>query len=187
MKKVLLGLVLLALLGLISYLQMEHSAERRAEAWVAGHEMGQHKAELDQPNFDSLLDLVELERSRLSDLRATFETTDAEKEAGYQVTIDSLAARIEAQQKEIGRLQQQLVQAKARRQPAASAAQASSAKSATGDIIGHYRLAVAKLPADLSAYEQRVAVEEIRTETAQKFQITVQRLNQLREENNLDY
>ena len=187
MKKVLLGLVLLALLGLISYLQMEHSAERRAEAWVAGHDVGQRKAELDQPNFDSLLDLVELERSRLTDLQATVEATEAEKEAGYQTTIDSLAARIEAQQKEIGRLQQQLVTAKARRKPAASTASGSAAKPSTGDILGHYRLAVAKLPADLSVYEQRVAVEEIRTETAQKFHITVERLNQIREDNNLDY
>ena len=43
------------------------------------------------------------------------------------------------------------------------------------------------LPKDLTAYERRVALSEIREESADKFRITVAELNRIRKANKLTY
>ena len=46
---------------------------------------------------------------------------------------------------------------------------------------------MSKLPSDLSDYEYRVSVDEIRAETAEKFSITVESLNKIRADNDVDF
>ena len=62
-----------------------------------------------------------------------------------------------------------------------------STESKHREILNYYKKAVGDLPGDLSAYERRVALSEIRNDTARKFAITISQLNSLRKENNLDY
>ena len=97
---------------------------------------------------------------------------------------DSLTAVIAAQDKELARLK-----ALAAKASAASSSRSSVkiGKSSEHEILAHYRQAVEKLPADLSPYERKVALRELRVETAGRFAISVETLDQIRQKNNLDY
>lgn len=185
MKKTLLGLLLLVLLAAITYVQYQRSTERRAEAWAEGHQAGTQDAAADSVMVDSLLEVIETGRSYLTELQDCYETAETEQDSLHRTAVDSLANLIEEQSAEITRLQGLLSEINEKAE--ASRSEDSSAQAVNAEILRSYRLAVAKLPSDLSPYEHRIAVKEVRTETAQKFKITVDRLNQLREENNLDY
>jgi len=54
-------------------------------------------------------------------------------------------------------------------------------------VLVYYRKRYEALPGDLSRYESRVALSEIRQETALRFNISIDDLNEIRNKNNLDY
>lgn len=54
-------------------------------------------------------------------------------------------------------------------------------------IISYYKTKYQALPTDLSKYELRVALAEIRTETADKFKISLTELGHIRTRNELKY
>jgi len=54
-------------------------------------------------------------------------------------------------------------------------------------ILSYYKKRYRALPKDLSPYEKRVALAEIRDETAQKFSIPLSELDEIRTDNELDY
>ncbi len=187
MKKVLLGLFLLAALIVVSYIKTERESEREAQSFIDGHEVGARKSELVQFNTDSLEQLIDQKATEVVELRTTMADTLAERDQQYAQTIDSLEAIIKAGQEEIADLEGKVVAAKQAARKPSSAPKTTAPKAAHKDILKYYRLAVAKLPTDLSTYEYRVAVAEIKTETAAKFKITVSRLDEIRVANNLDY
>jgi len=59
MKKLLLGLFLLAALIAVSYLKMERDSEREAQAFIDGHDIGSRNAELAMIDVDSLEKLID--------------------------------------------------------------------------------------------------------------------------------
>lgn len=187
MKKVLLGLFLLAALIAVSYIKSERESERQAQSFIDGHDVGARKSELVQYNTDSLEQLIDQKATEVVELRTTMADTLAERDQQYAETIDSLGAIIMAGQEEIAALEKKVAASKKAAKKSSSTSDSAAPKAAHKDILKYYRLAVAKLPADLSTYEYRVSVAEIRTETAAKFKITVARLDEIRVANNLDY
>ena len=187
MKKLLLGVLLLAALVVVSYLKTARDAEREAQAFVDGHEMGSRKAELIQTDTDSLEKTIDQKATEIVELRLAMADSLAEHDQRHARTVDSLNAIIEANQLEIADLEKKVAAGKVAAKTASSKKQAVGSKPSHQQIIQHYKLAVAKLPTDLSAYEYRVAVAEVRSETAAKFNVTVARLDEIREANNLDY
>jgi len=62
-----------------------------------------------------------------------------------------------------------------------------STQSLDDKIISYYKTKYQALPKDLSKYELRVALAEIRTETADKFKISLAELGRIRTRSNLKY
>jgi len=94
---------------------------------------------------------------------------------------------IDSQQADIDRLQKLALADTTPGTKSGSGSAAGSGGASHEEIVSHYKLAMSRLPADLSDYEYRVAVKEVRTETAARFSITVERLNQIRKEHNVNF
>jgi hypothetical protein len=60
-------------------------------------------------------------------------------------------------------------------------------KSRSDEVIEFYKKQYASLPGDLTAYERKVSLYEIRLETAKKFRMTLTELKQMREESGVTY
>lgn len=187
MKKLLLGVFLLAVLVTVSYLKITRSSERQSQAFLKGQEAGIETSRLQEADVDSLSDLIDRKQTELVELQAAMADTLGNRDQLHAQIVDSLKAGIDAGQTEIARLEKLVVAAGSNGQTGTNKQKTASAKASHKDILRHYRLAVAKFPADLSAYEYRVALAEAKSETAEKFKITVARLDQIREIYNLDY
>jgi hypothetical protein len=185
MKKLLLGIVLLAALVGISYLKTTMESERAAEAFIDGHQVGTRAAQSAQPDVDSMSGAFEKERLALVEQKTALADSLAARDQQHERVVDSLTDKLAGQDSEISRLKKQ---ASAGPPPskAKTPRKTSTAQATESQIVSHYKLAVAKLPSDLSAYEYRVALAEVKTETAEKFKITANHLDQIREEYNLD-
>lgn len=187
MKKLLLGILLLAALLAITYLKSVRDSERQAEAFLEGREAGVRLTQEDQADLDSLSDLLNQERTTLTEYRTALADSLVERDLLYSQTVDSLMTRIESLQSEIAQLGERALADNSASGDSGVSQEDTSSKASHTSILNHYRLAMSKLPADLSAYEHRVAVNEVRFETATKFDITVNRLNKIREIYKLDY
>ena len=187
MKKLLLGILLLAALIAISYLKSVRDSERQAEAFLEGHEVGVRLTQADQADLDSLSDLLNQERTTLTEYRTAVADSLAERDLLYSQTVDSLVNRIELLQSEIAQLEKKALANRSSSGKVRASKRGSSRKASHTSILNHYKLAMSKLPADLSTYEHRVAVNEVRSETATRFNITLKRLSEIREIYKLDY
>jgi hypothetical protein len=184
LKKLLLGIVLLALLGAVSYLKVIRDSERQADAYLRGHEAGVLRAELSDAQTDSLEMLLAQKDSLIEIWQAALkDSLQAGADSRAELT-DSLAAVIALKEKEIASLKKKRT---VTAQKSASKPSTTVARTSDHEILAAYQQAVAKLPKDLSEYERNVALREIREETARKFAISTDRLNQIRKNNSLDY
>ncbi len=187
MKKLLLGIVLLTLLVAISYLRTTRESERSEKAFRDGQEAGGQTVQLKQQDLDSLAGLIEEERSALAQHRAATADSLAQRDEIFARAVDSLSAQVDSQRSEITRLREQAAAGNSQNLTNRAGDSSAPGKASHERILNHYRLAVSKLPADLSAYEHRVALTEIRIETAREFAITVDRLDQIRKAHNVEY
>lgn len=187
MKKLLLGILLLAALVAIIYLKSVRDSERQGKAFRKGHQAGVMFSQKGQAALDSLSDLLNQERTHLTDYRAALADSLAERDLLYAQTVDSLVTRIESLQSEIAQVEKKALADNSASGDGERLRKDTSGKASHTSILNHYRLAMSKLPADLSAYEQRVAVNEVRAETATRFSITLKRLEEIRGIYKLDY
>ena len=106
---------------------------------------------------------------------------------------DSVRDLITAQTDQIKQLQKKT---RSSVKPGANGATASTTKAKTSggttpnrhlEILTYYKNRYQSLPGDLSVYERKAALNEIRQETVTKFSITVAELDQVRKANKLDY
>ncbi|MEE8575903.1 MAG: hypothetical protein V3T31_01490, partial [candidate division Zixibacteria bacterium] len=113
-------------------------------------------------------------------------------ESVYTETIDSLAAMVVAQDTSSATAKEESVsdsleylsdQPKAEVVDSAEIARQAAEAKRKADILTYYRGRCDELPKDLSAYEKRIALAEIREDTAEKFKITLDDLTTLREKN----
>lgn len=178
MKKLLLGIILLAALAAIVYVQTMRESAHETGAFERGKAAGLQTGLQGRATADSLVALV---AQRDDSLAAMADSLEA-KDCAYADAVDSLTSVVESRDQELAELKKRTDKVQT---PESSATRAGT--STENDILAHYRLAVKKLPGDLSPYERAVAIREIRQETATKFAITVDKLNQIRETNHLEY
>jgi hypothetical protein len=187
MKKTILGIFLLMALVAISYFQFTRESEQRKRAYRKGYHVGADSVQVAQPDFDSLAGLLARERQALAEFQTMMADSLCQLDMQRLYSVDSLERLINKQDLDVSRLKQQ---ASAKKSPSKTQ-QAVGTPEANGpsheEILGYYKKAMSKLPSDLTDYEFRVSVDEIRAETAAKFSITVERLNQIRNDNNVDF
>ncbi|MCP4684515.1 MAG: hypothetical protein GY867_03605 [bacterium] len=179
MKKFLLGIVLIAALVGVVYLKSERADQFRSRLTEEGFLAGLAEGEDLRSQVDSLAGLVVRKDSALAESVAVHDGL-------YAGEIDSLTEKIQSQEVQISDLNGQLAKNKKATQVAVKKKSQKPDKKHL-EILSYYKKAVTDLPGDLSAYERRIALSEIRNETAQKFAITVSRLNSIRKDNNLEY
>lgn len=178
MKKLVAVVVLLAALVAISYYQVQR--RQGQETQIRQEATADQRAEnaASEERAESLATELESTRALYSESLSVHTTL-------LSTSIDSLESVISSKDSAIAQLASVKDSLAARAK--SSSAVVSNGKAAHGEILGYYRTEVDKLPGDLSSYERRVALGEIRERTAKKFAISVKRLNEIREKNNLQY
>jgi hypothetical protein len=188
MKKLVLGIILAAILVGVTYVQFNRDTARKSTAFRKGYRAGIDSLKNNEPDFDSVATLLNRERQALAVYKAAMADSLSRRDSLLLCTVDSLSEKIEAQRADISRLKQKALATKT---PSAGGKKVATKQVSDGashlEIVSHYKEAMAKLPADLSPYEYQVAVTEVRAETAAKFSITVDRLNEIRKANNVEF
>ena len=174
MKKITLAVVLLLLIVGVSYLQVSRQDNREKALYQDGFQTGAEKANRLAVEVDSLRQVVDSQE-------VAFSGQLRDSEQVYTGIIDSLKNAVSSREQKIASLKKET----------SSLPKKTSTKSKTSDkhtqILSYYKKRFSQLPNDLTSYEKRVAVSEIRQETAQKFSISTDELNKIRKKNNLKY
>ncbi|KAA3633852.1 MAG: hypothetical protein DWP97_08250 [Calditrichaeota bacterium] len=174
-KKIVLLLLLLILLGGVSYYKTIRDKDKIDDVYK------QVKSETVRENIqyqnviDSLNLLIDETKEKMSDASET----DSIK---FQTEIDSLEQLVTSQAEKITDLQKKQQIAKkttTKKKP--------RQLSAHEKIANYYKQRYSDLPKDLSVYEKKIAVSEIRQETIDKFSISTSELNTIRKKYNLSY
>jgi polyribonucleotide nucleotidyltransferase len=181
MKKLLLAILLVLALVAVSYYKTSRQTSKAETAYREGYSQGSAELDVRLAGQDSLRQLI-------VDYDSVVAESLGRLRASHRRETDSLTEVISAQKDSLKRLA-------AAQQAAARSATAhrqdASASSGTADghrkILAAYNKRYKELPNDLSPYERRVALSEIREETAKEFSISVAELNKIRKKNNLDY
>ncbi len=176
MKKLLVALLLLAVVAVVSYFKVLRQDNRTTQAYDTGYSQGSGELDRVKSHADSLDDLVTDYREALDD---------------SLTARDSLSLRQRDSLSEIIATQEESLKTLAAKQAASRST--SSAKKKVDpakrqqEILAYYKRRYEKLPDDLSPYERRVALTEIKKETAQQFSISIADLDKIREKNKLPY
>jgi hypothetical protein len=175
MKKLLLALLLLAIVVAVGYFQAKRHSSEITSAYDSGHSQAGEEVAFEKERGDSLGRLAESYRSEMAESLAVRDSLQAHER-------DSLTMVVATKDDSLSRLEK-----------VAEAGQASQEKKASRksysreEILSFYKSGYRDLPKDLSPYERRVALTELRDKTARKFSITLAELTKIRNANNLDY
>jgi hypothetical protein len=175
MKKVLLALLLLVLIVAVSYVKTIRENQRSEAYYDEGKMEAARDADKRQQEADSL-------RFAMAEQQLTLTDSLLKKDVTYRSIIDSLENVVDQQQKTISSKSPELT-------PAIQRVKQSSEMTVSKheQIVKYYKRRFANLPKDLSDYEKRIAINEIREETSQKFSISLQELKKIREKYKLAY
>lgn len=181
MKKIALGVVLLAIVVGVSYVKSLRYHSQTTTAYEHGKQEGAKKAIQYQARLDSLSYFIEQQED-------SFAQSVLMKEAAYRNTHDSLLRIIDSTRNGMDSLKKvlEMYQKQARTKEARGEATGQKL-SRHEQILRYYKKRCTSLPTDLTPYEKRVALAEIREETAQKFSISLQEFDKIRTDNKLDY
>jgi hypothetical protein len=184
-KKVLLAIVCLAVLGAVSYYKSVREDAKTRQAYQQGKEEGLQPAGQLQTQVDSLNQYIVRQQDSFVDSTTRIEYTFAQETDSLKNVIDSLRkARPVSGQKTSG------PQSRSRKDTsgAGPVQQYSKAEAVKHkEILSYYKQRYEALPKDLSDYEKRIARDEIREETAQKFSISLDYLDKIRKEHRISY
>jgi hypothetical protein len=175
MKKVLLVLLLLVLIVAVSYIKTIREHQRSEAYFDEGKMEAARDADKNLKEADSLRLAMAKQQLALSD--SLFN-----KDVAYRSIIDSLENVVDQQQETISSKSAEVT-------PTIQRAKQSSETTVSKheQIVKYYKRRFASLPKDLSDYEKRIAINEIREETSQKFAISLQELKKIREKYKLAY
>lgn len=178
-RKIGIAFILILLLVAVSYLKMDRQQEK-VDTAVAG-KTGEYTQKLveSEQQLDSLSKQLQSEQLAYSD-------SLLQKDKAAREIVDSMAYLVEKKDSTIDNLDRQLKDVKKR---LASSQKKSGSKqlSLHEKVYRYYKDKYSSLPKDLSEYEKRIAISEIREETARKFSITVKELNNIRDKYKLSY
>ena len=182
MKKIILGLILFALIVGVAYLKDYRDSEEYHDVYAQGLRRGSELQGARNDSLDSLGVLVKKTETKLAD-------TLAWQDKVHQSEIDSLKAAVASREDSIASLKQTMAKPKAvaEKKTTPTLSRAEKQKKRELEILSDYKNRYQELPEDLSAYERRVSISEIREETAKKFSISVEKLNQIRADHNIPY
>ena len=175
-KKITLLLVLLAVLVAVSYYKTTTQDARVETAYNDGKaDAVEQIGDLKNTN-DSLSSKLRVRDDELAETRTALDTIRIAQ-------TDSLTNLIETKDKELA----EFANVKDSQESKAIATKSDTTSNRHREILAHYKKLYKGLPRDLSAYERRITLSEIRQESASKFQISVADLNKIRNANNLGY
>ena len=166
MRKLIFFLLLVALLFGVSYYKNLRDHEQEQTAYAQGLDEGRREIAGNTQTIDSIESLLEAERSRADSLTARQSNEDTSEQDSLNALIISREATIDRLRDLNDKLEAKLIDKTAETQEA--------------KIVAYYNDRFQSLPADLSTYERKVAMSEIRTETAQKFKISSAELERIR-------
>jgi hypothetical protein len=176
-KIILIGFIFSLIIGL-SYLKALRDRDQADDAYQAGLLEGDIRQTEALGKVDSL-------QAELGNQRVAFADSLMGRDMREQETVDSLSELIEGQEEGIVDLKKKLA---ATTKKASSRTQVSKKMpDKRHQILTYYKQRHKALPGDLSEYEHRVALSEIRQETTDKFKITLAELSRIRKQANLDY
>jgi hypothetical protein len=180
MKKIGLALVLLAVVVGVGYLSALRNQAAEKSRYQEGYAKGTQEVSVVKKEADSLRMVLQKHEVALTDSLKTAAARYARQTdslGGVIATKDSLLA--------VARSRKTPVQtAKSSKTSAKTVASKADALS-HAQILDYYKRRLGQLPADLSEYERKVAVNEIREETAKKFSISPSDLDKLRQSSNV--
>ena len=182
MKKVVFALVFLALVVAVSYYRAVTQKERTQAAYERGKEESTHQVEEYAERFDSLA--YSVRRQELEAAESLWQ-----RELAYRWAYDSLARIVSLEKSETDSPKTKFEPAQPHNEKTESDIDTTKENSLLRhkQILSYYKKRYRALPKDLSPYEKRVALAEIRDETAQKFSIPQSELDKIRTDSKLDY
>jgi len=177
MKKILLVVVLLALVVAVSYIKTAREHALRDEQYDEGFKEGVQTLDRTGKEADSL-------KSAIVEQQMAFTDSLVDREKNHRSQVDSLANVIDEKDKDISTLK-----SGASSTVTAKEVDSASSKTISGheEILKYYKKRFAELPGDLSEYEKRIAINEIREETSLKFAISLSELKEIRKTYKLSY
>lgn len=190
-KRIILALVLLAVVGAVSYIKTVRGTASEGEDRSTAHGQsvnlkadGQMDMGGYQETVDSLRRLIDVRDSVFADSLAAARLAWGRRVDSLFNELDSLDCLVDefylAQAADTAESQGDSA-------GAVDSAALAEAEARRDEIIEHYRHLYDELPDDLSAYERRVAMYEIRLQTARHFDISLGRLKEMRSEYGLSY
>ena len=178
MKKIVLAAIVLILIIGLSYVKTLRDYDRSRAFYEGGKIDGARELDESKSEADSL-------KLAAGEQQVAFADSLVKKDIAYQSQIDSLEGVIDGQSQQISSLKSKTTT------PATATATKTVAKKPTlskhEKILSYYKKRYASLPGDLSDYEKRIAVNEIREETSLKFSISLQELKKIRDKYKLTY
>ena len=181
--------VLLLLVVVVGLTWMNY--QRGQDKIKAGQAEVQKKAAKEMATVTSQTDSL---TTLLGAQQSAFGDSLIRKDSKYQAVIDSLEQAMQTRDKQVADLK---LAAKTKPKPTQTASTQKKKPATTVvtdeaakrhlEILTYYRNRFKTLPTDLSEYERKVAVNEIRQETMEKFAITSVQLDRIRSDNNLNF
>ncbi|MBU8932389.1 MAG: hypothetical protein KOO62_00130 [candidate division Zixibacteria bacterium] len=182
MKRILIAAVLLVVLISIAYLKTNRQYDQSQDAYDEGRIVGMKGLDQKRQEADSL-------RYKAIQQEIAFADSMLALSRDHRQETDSLIDRISFLKSEMASLQSKLQDARNSTRDSQSMAKKSEPKkpSRHTQILTAYKKRYRALPSDLSTYEKRVALGEIRQETADEFKITLAELSKIRTAGKLNY
>lgn len=179
MRKVLLTVLILALLAGLTYVKTVEDRRSNRSSFDEGRRSGLGEVTTVLTERDSLRTTITAEREALGDSLSRHTML-------FQTALDSLELALCETIESVDSLESELAsrpaQVTAAKPPAVDPIKEGHTK-----ILAYYKNRYGNLPQDLSNYERRIAVNEIREETADKFSISLGELEKIRRANNIQY
>jgi len=171
MKKFFLAIVLLVLIIAVSYLKAVRDRDKTDDSFESGRKSSEMKALALAGDIDSLQQYIGQQNVTLA------ESLTIQQKA-YLKELDSMANIVDSKDFKINELNQQLKQASKKKSTARSSKPEYDKHQ---ELLAFYKKRFESLPGDLTNYERRVALTEIRQETVRKYSMSVTDLNKIRE------
>jgi predicted metal-dependent hydrolase len=190
LRKLILALFLIVLILGVSYLKTLRGEQRERQIKKTGHTLEQNNLSL-KHRVDSLEAAVQGTTAVLVDsLEQMSRMHEVEKDSLQDLVersdscITELQTSLEAEQRKTAKLSTRPI-----RQPSTTKINShkQSEEKLAREVIDYYKQRYNDLPRDLTAYEKKVAVKEIREETTSRFSISLSKLDDLRDQFGVEY
>ncbi len=180
-RKILIAFVLLVVLAGFSYVKTSRDyAKQDAILEKAKSEISEeNKSQFGdyKKSIDSLSTLIVSKDE-------SFNKSLTSQKNSYESDLDSLESIISNQSAKITKLSKR---PEKKKQTASKVKKKPKQLSEHEKIYRYYKKRYTDLPEDLSTYERKIALSEIREETASKFSISLNKLSKIRKEYKLNY